>query len=163
FRRCPRQYWYRHVAGVPERGAGGARAAWLGTAAHAILEHLPDEADVEALLAARPEALFLRPHELRALGADLRAALHTLAAQRDLEWLGREIPFVLGLPHGAPRLFLHGRIDAIGRRHGVPVVRDFKYAAASDAAVTSYAPQIAAYRLAVLAGSDGQVNGELVF
>src|SRR5262249_17376456 len=49
------------------------------------------------------------------------------------------------------------------RRHGVPVVRDFKYAAASDAAVTSYAPQIAAYRLAVLAGSDGQVNGELVF
>src|SRR5262249_29789380 len=62
-RRCPRQHWYRHVARVPERGAGGARAAWLGTAAHAVLEALPAEADVETLLAARPEALFLGPRE----------------------------------------------------------------------------------------------------
>src|SRR5262249_59632718 len=44
FRRCPRQHWYRHVARVPERGAGGARAAWLGTAAHSVLEALPAEA-----------------------------------------------------------------------------------------------------------------------
>src|SRR5207245_9293863 len=38
FRRCPRQYWYRQVLGLPERGTGGLRATRLGTAAHGVLE-----------------------------------------------------------------------------------------------------------------------------
>src|SRR5262249_18178696 len=36
FRRCPRQFWYRHVIGLPERGSGGTRAMLLGTAAPCV-------------------------------------------------------------------------------------------------------------------------------
>src|SRR2546422_511854 len=68
FRRCPRQYWYRHVVHVPERGTGGGRAMLCGTAAHGVLEMLRPEAagdgEIERLLAARPEALALRRADL---------------------------------------------------------------------------------------------------
>src|SRR5207245_7882205 len=32
FRRCPRQHWYRHVLGLPERGTGGRRGTRPGAA-----------------------------------------------------------------------------------------------------------------------------------
>jgi len=163
FRRCPRQYWYRQVARVPERGTGGVRAAWLGTAAHAVLESQAAEADVETVLAQRPEAIFLRPRELRALAEDLRVATRTLAGEHGFEVIGREVPFVLGLPRAAPRVFLHGRMDVIGRRGAVPVVRDFKYAAASAAEVASYVSQLAAYRLAAAPAPGTPADAELVF
>src|SRR5207248_7939615 len=105
----------------------------------------------------------LRPRELRALADDLGVASRTLAAERGFEVIGREVPFVLGLPRAAPRVFLHGRMDVIGRRCAVPVVRDFKYAAPSAAAVASYVPQLAAYRLALTSGSGTPADAELVF
>src|SRR5207253_10349551 len=64
FRRCPRQYWYRHVLWLPERGAGGRRATRLGTAAHGVLKDIDlaaaPEDEIARLVAARPEAPALR-------------------------------------------------------------------------------------------------------
>ena len=165
FRRCPRQFWYRHVIGLPERGTGGTRATLLGTAAHGVLEAIDlataDDADVEREVAARPEIPLLRPGERARLAADLCAAVATLGAElrAGLEIVGREVPFVLPLPRRQPRVFLQGRIDVLGRRGSVPLVRDYKYATPSDAAVAAYADQLAAYRLAVAADAAG----ELVF
>ena len=169
FRRCPRQYWYRQVLGIPERGAGGTRATLLGTAAHGVLEALDLEAlpDVEIRrhLDARPETLVLRPAERDALAADLGAAAAALRADvaAGFEITGREVPFVLGLPARDPRVFLHGRIDVLGRRGRTHVVRDYKYARPKPASVENHAPQLAAYRLAVLAARGGPVDAELVF
>jgi ATP-dependent helicase/nuclease subunit A len=169
FARCPRQYWYRHVVRAPERGASGLRATLLGTAAHGVLEALrlrrDAAADVDALLAARPETLVLRPRDVAALADDLRAAAHALErdAADGFAIVGREVPFVLGLPLDAPRVFLHGRIDVVGRRDSAAVVRDFKYARPSDAAIAGYAPQLAAYRLALVAAGEPAVDAELVF
>ncbi|HYR97116.1 MAG TPA: PD-(D/E)XK nuclease family protein, partial [Candidatus Binatus sp.] len=169
FRRCPRQYWYRQVLGLPERGAGGGRATLLGTAAHGVLEAIdldaaPD-AEIRRHLDARPEALVLRPAERDALAADLGAAAAALRADvvAGFAIAGREVPFVLGLPRRNPRLFLHGRIDILGRRGAAHVIRDYKYARAGPASVENHAPQLAAYRLAVLAAGATSADAELVF
>ena len=169
FRRCPRQYWYRHVLGLPEdHGRSGARMTLLGTAAHAVMERVDlndPEADVARRLAASPEALVLRPAESAALATDLRAATRALAAElaAGLELVGREVPFVLPLPRRDPRLFLQGRLDVLARRAGRWVVRDFKYATPSDAAVAQYGAQLGAYQLAVHAAGAEAVEAELVF
>src|SRR2546427_5351264 len=106
--RSPRQYWYRHVVGLPERGRGGVRATRLGPAAHGVLEAVdlaaaPD-GEIARLVAARPEALALRPSELDALAVDLRAATAALRGEiaAGLAIVGREMPFVLALPAGRP-------------------------------------------------------------
>jgi ATP-dependent helicase/nuclease subunit A len=169
FRRCPRQYWYRHVLGLPEPGTGGVRAALLGTAAHAVLEAVdlaaPAEEEVARRLSARPELLGLRTADVDALGADLRLAVAALG--RDvaggLTIVGREVPFVLPLPAAAPRLFLHGRLDLLARRGPALVVRDYKYARPSAAAAVNYGAQLAAYVLAVRATGVDTVEAELVF
>jgi ATP-dependent helicase/nuclease subunit A len=169
FRRCPRQYWYRHVLGLPENfGRSGARWTLLGTAAHAVMEHLDlsdPEADVARRLAASPEALLLRESESAALAGDLRVAARTLADERaaGLEVVGREVPFVLPLPRGEARLFLHGRLDVLARRGRRWVVRDFKYAKPNDAAAAQYGAQLGAYQLAVRALGADEVDAELVF
>jgi ATP-dependent helicase/nuclease subunit A len=169
FRRCPRQYWYRHVLGLPERGTGGMRATLLGTAAHGVLEALDLEAapdaEIRRHLDARPEALVLRAAEREALAADLAGAAAALRADvaAGLEIVGREVPFVLGLPRPAPRLFLHGRIDLLARRADAHVIRDYKYTRPGPASLEHHAPQLAAYRLAVLAARGTPVDAELVF
>jgi ATP-dependent helicase/nuclease subunit A len=166
FRRCPRQYWYRHVLSLPERGSGGTRATLLGNAAHGVLEVLDpttaDESEITRRLVARPEALVLRPSELEALGSDLRAAAAMLAKDiaAGFEVVGREVPFVLPLPAPKPRLFLHGRIDLLGRRGATAVVRDYKYARPASTSLESYGAQLGAYRLAA---GGAQVEAELVF
>jgi hypothetical protein len=168
FRRCPRQYWYRQVLGLPERGRSGARMSLLGTAAHAVMERLDladPEADVVRCVEASPEALLLRDAERAALVTDLRLAARALAAElaAGLELVGREVPFVLPLPRREPRLFLHGRLDVLARRAGRHVVRDFKYAAPSDGAVAQYGAQLGAYQLAVLSAGAATADAELVF
>ena len=140
----------------------------LGTTAHAVMERVDladPEADVARRLAASPEALLLRPAESAALAADLRVAARTLAGElaAGLELVGREVPFVLPLPRREPCLFLHGRLDVLARRAGRYVVRDFKYATPSDAAVAQYGAQLGAYQLAVHTVGGGAVDGELVF
>jgi len=169
FRRCPRQYWYRHVLGLRERGTGGLRATRLGTAAHGVLEAVDFAAaadgEIARLVAARPEALALRPSELAALAADLRAATAALRGEiaAGLAIVGREVPFVLALPAGTPRVFLHGRLDLLARRGPAHVVRDYKYARPAPASVESYAPQLGAYQLAVRESGAAEVEAELVF
>ena len=165
FRRCPRQFWYRHVIALPERGTGGLRATLLGTAAHGVLEAVDlgttGDADIDGELAARPETLVLRSGELARLASDLRAAAAGIGAEirAGLEILGREVPFVLPLPRHQPRVFLQGRIDVLARRGGRLLVRDYKYAQPSHAAVVAHADQLAAYRLAIAPDAAG----ELVF
>src|SRR5207247_1481222 len=169
FRRCPRQHWYRHVLGLPERGTGGRRATRLGTAAHGVLEAIDlaaaPEDEIARLVAARPEALALRRSELEALAADLRAAAAALRGEiaAGLAIVGREVPFVLALPAGAPRVFLRGRLDLLARRGPAHVVRDYKYARPTAASVERYAPQLGAYELAVGAAGAAAVETELVF
>ncbi len=170
FRRCPRQYWYRQVLGIPERGERSAgRAALLGTIAHAVLEALdldaPADGQIERALAARPEVAGLAPAARRALAVDLGAAAVRLREDvaDGLEILGREVPFVLPLPAGRPRVFVQGRIDLLARQGGVHVVRDYKYTAPGGAAVAQHAAQLAPYRLAVLAAGAAAVEAELVF
>src|SRR5207249_6751644 len=77
--------------------------------------------------------------------------------------VGREVPFVLALPAGTPRVFLHGRLDLLARRGPAHVVRDYKYARPAPAALESYAPQLGAYQLAVGAAGAAAVEAELVF
>jgi ATP-dependent helicase/nuclease subunit A len=168
FRRCPRQYWYRHVLGLREGGRSSVRTSLLGTAAHAVMERVDlgdPEADVVRRLGASPEALLLREDETAALVADLRLAARALAAElaAGLELIGREVPFVLPLPRAEPTLFLHGRLDVLARRAGRHVVRDFKYAKPSDGAVAQYGAQLAAYQLAVLGAGAAHADAELVF
>jgi hypothetical protein len=126
------------------------RAALLGTAAHGVLEALAletaDDAAVRRLVTARPEASGLNGAPLEELIADLSAAARVLRAEAaaGLEILGREVPFVLGLPRAAPRVFLHGRIDVLARRRRL-VVRDFKYALPSASAAAGYGAPLRAY------------------
>jgi ATP-dependent helicase/nuclease subunit A len=164
FRRCPRQYWYRHVIELPERGRGGLRARLLGTAAHAVLEAIDLErasrAEIAALLAARPEAVSLAARDVDVMASELDATLQALRAElrRGVEVVGRELAFLLPLPRSAPSLFVDGRIDLLLRREGRLVVRDYKYARASAPAAANYAAQLAAYQLATDASA-----AELVF
>jgi ATP-dependent exoDNAse (exonuclease V) beta subunit len=170
FRRCPRQYWYRHVLGVVEPGRGGVRGRRLGLAAHDVLETLDLERasddDVVRALAGSAHAVELRPRERMALAADLAAAVAAVQAEMaaGLEIVGREVPFVLPLPGGStPRVFLEGRIDLLVRRRGALVVRDYKYTAPSAEAVAQHAAQLVAYRLAVAGPGEAAADGELVF
>jgi len=169
FRRCPRQYWYRHVVAFPESGGGGRRARLIGTAAHGVLEGLDlgaaSDADLADELRARPEALLLAPRDLDGLVRDLHAAATALRADvaGGLEVVGREVPFVLALPQAAPRVLLEGRIDLLGRRGDAAVVRDYKYATPSAASEAQHGAQLGAYRLAVHAAGATRVDAELVF
>ena len=159
FRRCPRQYWYRQVLGLPERGGGGTRAALLGTTAHAVLEAVPLDGAADDDIVRRLETFALAPADVAALAADVRKAVAALRADvaAGLEIVGREVPFVLALPRGAPRVFLHGRIDLLGRRDGVMVVRDYKYVRATAGSRETYASQLTAYRLAAGPGTEAEV------
>src|SRR5439155_438697 len=126
FRRCPRQYWYRQVLGLPERGTGGLRATRLGTAAHGVLEAVdfataPD-GEIARLVAARPEALALRPSELAALAADLRAATAALRGEiaAGLAIVGREVPALVDAGVALGQALASGAIDAFPRRPEAP-------------------------------------------
>jgi ATP-dependent helicase/nuclease subunit A len=163
FRRCPRQFFYRQVLGLPEGGTGGTRATLLGKAAHGVLETI-DLAraggdDIRDAVAARPESVVLEAEAVARLTADLRAAAAALRAEiaAGLEVVGREVPFVLPLPAGAPRVFIHGRMDLVARRAGRLVVRDYKYALPTPVAAAHHADQLAAYRLALGGDADGEV------
>ncbi len=173
FVRCPRQYWYRHVLELAERGQGGARARLLGTAAHGVLEVLPLEAsgnpdpepEVRAYLAAMPETLALSSADVDSLTRDVTRAARALRAEvaAGLVVVGREVPFVLPLPVGRPRLLVQGRIDFLGQRGATAVVRDYKYARASAGAAMQYVTQLAAYQLAVAGAGGGPVEADVLF
>jgi hypothetical protein len=170
FRRCPRQYWYRHVIGLDEGGSSGRRARLRGLLAHGVLEVVdyarPIDHDTLAWLAARrPESLQLGTAEVRDVVADLGAATALVGREvaAGLEVVAREEAVTLGLPFPHPEVMLHGRIDVLARRRGALVVQDYKYAEASPARVREYAEQLAVYRLAVERTYGTTVGGEIVF
>jgi ATP-dependent helicase/nuclease subunit A len=167
FARCPRQFWYRHLRALPERGirtvaacpddggAGNGDAARLGLAAHAVLEVLdvdlaPDAraASAAATLAAMPE---LGAAERAAIARDLSTALVRLGDVPEV--YGREVPFCLPVA-GPPALFVRGRIDFVGARGTHVVVRDYKYARPTDG--EAYRMQMEAYALAVATAHPGR-------
>jgi ATP-dependent exoDNAse (exonuclease V) beta subunit len=170
FRRCPRQYWYRHVLGLGDAGAGGRRARLAGMLAHGILEqvdyaHPVDDVVLHELGRRSPESLQLTTAEIAAVVTDLGAATALVgrAIGDGLELVAREEAVTLGLPAAAPEVVLHGRIDVLGRRAGAFVVQDYKYAEATAARVVEYADQLAAYRVAVARLTDAPVGGEILF
>jgi RecB family exonuclease len=169
FRRCPRQYWYRHVLGAAEPIRGGGRGRRLGLAAHEVLETIDLERatadDVVRAVGGSVHAFALRATDRTALAADVAGAVAAVQTEiaAGLQIVGREVPFVLPLPaDGSPRVFLEGRIDLLARRDDALIVRDYKYATPSPDAVVRHGPQLAAYRLAV-ADAGGPAAGELVF
>src|SRR5262249_8922131 len=121
--------------------------------------------DVRRLVDGRLETLALSPRERESLTGDLVHAAAALASEcaAGLEIVAREVPFVLALPRGEPRIFLHGRLDVAVRRAGRVVVRDYKYARPAADAVVVHGPQLGAYRLAVGASAGSPVDAELVF
>lgn len=168
FSRCPRQFWYRHVRGLPESGvatppAGGATrgasdAVRRGIAAHAALEVLdlgmPPEARQAAVTAALARADDLDARARAAVARDVVGALARFAAVDGAFHVhGRELPFCLPLS-GPPPLFVRGRIDLLGERAGRLVVRDYKYALPADDAET-HRVQLETYALAVAAAHGG--------
>jgi ATP-dependent exoDNAse (exonuclease V) beta subunit len=178
--RCPRQFWHRHVRGLPEDYDGGARGeakgrggasrpdagdaaeprgdARLGLAAHAALEVLPFDLPETARRAAVANALApardLTAAERAALARDLEAALARAAADDRCRVLGREVPFCVAID-ASPTVYVRGRIDVVGERDGGLVIRDYKYAHASDDA-DAYRVQLEAYALAVAAAEPGR-------
>ncbi|HWQ00095.1 MAG TPA: 3'-5' exonuclease, partial [Vicinamibacterales bacterium] len=170
FAACPRQYWYRHVLGVDEGGERGRRRRLAGLLAHGILQDLHQAREITAdtladLARRRPETLLLGRREVAAVVADLAAAAPLLRddGASELEIMAREEPVVLALPAAVPELVLHGRIDVLVRRCGRLVVRDYKYAPATDGHLTEYAAQLAVYRLAVARATGEPAAGEIVF
>jgi ATP-dependent helicase/nuclease subunit A len=167
YERCPRQYWFRHGLGLPERAQvrtspkGDAPA--LGSVAHAIMErvNLDDKAGAS-------EAELLRIAESLAAPAGIdivqcKAVAHDLAryiASRsgNEQVIGREVPFMMNL---APRLFVRGQIDAIVRIGAGLLVRDYKYISHPETA--HYQVQMECYALAVAMVNPGYpVEAELV-
>src|SRR3989442_1142755 len=148
----------RVTSGATRGGTCSGGRGWRRSA------RAPD-GEIARLVAARPEALALRQSELVALAADLRAATAALRGEiaAGLAIVGREVPFVLALPAGVPRVFLHGRLDLLARRGPAHVVRDYKYARPTPASLESYAPQLGAYQLAVGAAGAAAVEAELGF
>jgi hypothetical protein len=180
YARCPRQFWHRHVRGLPEGDDGGARGAAkgrrdapppdardaaeprgdarLGLAAHAALEvlsfDLPERMRPAAVAEALAPARDLTPAERTALARDLQAALARAAEDDRFRVHGREVPFCVAVD-ASPTVYVHGRIDVVGERDGGLVIRDYKYARASDDA-DPYRVQLEAYALAVAAAEPGR-------
>src|SRR5262249_48198723 len=75
FGRCPRQYWYRQVLGLPERGGGGTRAALLGTAAHAVLEAVALDRAADDEIVRRLATVHVPPAGVAALPRDVPTAV----------------------------------------------------------------------------------------
>ncbi len=128
FERCPRQHWYRYLAGIREPVRGGAgpgggpswRSATVrGQVVHDVLEHLREEEDAERLLEdaierhapdAPPEAVPIGSRYRAALRAEIeRVAWHPKYRElADHPEARRELPFLFVL---APGRYLEGLYD----------------------------------------------------
>lgn len=153
FERCPRQYWFRHGLGLPERqklsrnGRGDASA--LGSVAHAIMERVnlddrdaPGEAELVRLAESLAAPAGIDALQCKAVAHDL--SRYIASRSRAEQVIGREVPFMMNL---GPGLFVRGQIDAIVRVGTTLLVRDYKYISHPEAA--HYQIQMECYALAV--------------
>jgi len=165
FDRCPRQYWFRHEIGLPERGAQAVsdtgRGAALGLVAHAVLERVAANGadqtrEIDELTERLGRAAGLEGAERAAITRDL-ARYVTFRPLGEMI-LGREVPFML---HVGETLFVRGQIDVIARAKDQLIVRDYKYAKSAD--VPRYQVQMECYALAMTTASRGvKVAAEIV-
>jgi hypothetical protein len=139
FRRCPRQYWYRHVLGLDESGVRGRRARLAGMLAHGVLEQVdytrplgPDT--LAALARTRPESLQLGARQVRRVLGDLAAATALVRSEIAAGLRAAGARGACGA--GGARDATGGRRARSHRRPGAPpdalVVQDYKHAEASE-------------------------------
>jgi ATP-dependent helicase/nuclease subunit A len=160
FERCPRQFHLRHNLKLPEIRTNGTKSSSLtmGIVAHAVLERLQFAADNENDIRQLTEniglAAGLDSRERSLIAADLARCVGKLAAPA-----AREVPFFHHVGNG---LFVRGQIDALIEQADRIIVRDYKYASASDGAMQRLAME--AYALALAAAYPGKtIAAEIVF
>ena len=166
YRLCPRRYWYKHALGLPEGRSDGSRSRRLGTLLHGVLESLEAPgARLADVLDAQPESFELRPSDRRALLADLAGVVEREQGERATGTvvLDRELPFTMALGSEAPRLVLHGRLDALLEHEGRLLVRDYKYAPAPPQATALHEGQLAVYVVAVHLALGRPAAAELLY
>ncbi|MBV8774954.1 MAG: UvrD-helicase domain-containing protein [Deltaproteobacteria bacterium] len=165
FERCPRQFQFRHRLRLAEPLAtdDGTRSALsvMGTVAHAVLERLEfaaaNEDEIQQLVNAVGIAAGLTSNERMTIAADMVRCMAKLATGPPG---AREVPFFYHVGDG---LFLRGQIDALLQERDRVVVRDYKYARASDH-LFLYQLAMEAYALAVAeAHPQSSVEAQLVF
>jgi superfamily I DNA/RNA helicase/RecB family exonuclease len=175
--RCPRRFWYTHLAGYPSlepaqpgprsdrsvapRGLEREQALDLGTAVHRVLEQLhtdvPSRAPAPAeVLAALDRAAVPLGSEQRRLAEEMLAtyaaspvaALPTVAVEFPFTWRSWAGP-------GCPPL--HGVIDRVAQlESGALLVVDYKTnATVSPEELGEYSRQLRLYAAAVAAGALG--------
>lgn len=178
FDRCPRQYYFRRILGLPEappgpaaESAAGPDATTLGIVVHAILESLDlsasgaaRAAQTDRKIAELGAAHNLPPEAQAELARDLGRYLAAPESQPPANaQIDRELPFFMFAGGGDPAIFIRGRIDLLiddGRR---ALVRDYKYArpAGNDGA---YALVGQCYALAAQAARpDRAVAADIVY
>jgi ATP-dependent helicase/nuclease subunit A len=165
FERCPRQFHFRHQIRIPEptASAGGSksRASTMGTVAHDVLQRLDlaasDEGEIQQLVNSVGNAAGLNSSEREIIAADLVRCMAKLASS---PCAAREVPFFYHVGEG---LFIRGQIDALIEEPNRVIIRDYKYAHASDEA-SPYQLPMEAYASAVAEAHPGSnIEAQLFF
>jgi ATP-dependent helicase/nuclease subunit A len=164
FDRCPRQFHLRHNLKIPEKthinaNTPPARALAMGTVAHQVLERADSgsEEEIHGLVELLGKAHGLNPGERAAIATDL---VHYISESAPPASSVREVPFFCQV---GKALFVRGQIDALIEQEGRLIVRDYKYARASEEA-RQYQVQMETYALVVAeACPEREVEAEVVF
>ena len=171
FDRCPRQYFFRHQADLPEHdgfAAGRVGSIERGNIAHAVLESIDFDLRGAELRNAIDTAIpicagiQLTPPERAELAADLIRYVETRPDNERV--LAREVPFFMNLAEAGVSLFVRGQIDLIVDEGRTIVVRDYKYARPREDEPSGYEIAMDCYRLAAAETYSGrEVRAELLF
>src|SRR5262249_20204878 len=143
------------------RGSEESSTARMGSVAHAVLERLQfGEASKEQIRQLTDQLGLsggLGSRERGMIAADLARSVTNLDLSAPA---AREVPF---FHHIGAGLFVRGQIDAMFQRSRSLIVRDYKYAHASDE-LGRYQVQMQAYALAAAdAYPQARVEAEIVF
>jgi ATP-dependent helicase/nuclease subunit A len=160
--KCGRYFFLHEIAGVEEQPPGqegGLPAVDKGRLVHGVLERveidLPPDAiatRIRELIRHEPGAFLLNAEEFEALAQDLERYVQSSIWQglRHNPTLQREVPFSLCLTGEGLELCIRGRLDAVVRRDGIPVVIDHKYAHFDPYKEAGYEIPMAIYALAAM-------------
>jgi len=182
--RCPREYYLRYLAKLPEgrdRLAGPWTAAnedadasdaannplRMGLAAHGLLEQLSfgaggtvDNDELRRMAGIIRVQHDLTQSEYAAIERDLARYLAKAIVPAGAS-IEREVPFMVKIGDH-PELFVRGRIDLLAVGATAVTVRDYKYAHPADAAL--YQMQMEVYALAAAEAYPGRrINADLIF
>ncbi len=171
FARCPRQFFLRHEAAIPETSgwAGGTGSIDAGSAAHAVLENLARglsgtniERELSRLVGAYAGEASLDESRRAEIVRDLARYVRSDLARASTTEIGREIPFFMRFEDDGLLMFVRGQIDLVVKERGQIIVRDYKYA--RPGAEDAYALQLGCYVLAVAEKYPGvQPAAEIIY